>query len=181
MTPAAYRAGGKGMQISYTIVSCPLGRMLVAATERGVCAVSFGEKDAELEKALHAEYPKADIRRDEERLGEWVQALLRHLAGGTPQMDLPLDVQATAFQLRVWEELRRIPYGERRSYAQIARSLGQPKAARAVARACAANPAAVIIPCHRVLRNDGSLGGYRWGLERKKALLERESSSRIAD
>ncbi|MEJ5203405.1 MAG: bifunctional DNA-binding transcriptional regulator/O6-methylguanine-DNA methyltransferase Ada, partial [Anaerolineales bacterium] len=175
MTPAVYRAGGKGMNIEYTIVDCPLGRMLVAATERGVCAVSFGGKDAELEKALHAEYPQANIQRGGERLNGWVQALLHHLAGTMPHLDLPLDVQASAFQRRVWEELRRIPYGERRSYAQIAEAIGQPKAVRAVARACAANPAAVIIPCHRVLRSDGTLGGYRWGLERKKALLEKES------
>lgn len=175
MTPAAYRLGGKGMKIEYTIANSPLGRMLVAATERGVCAVSFGEEDGELEKALRAEYPQADIYRGGERLSGWVQALLNHLAGIMPHLDLPLDVRASAFQLRVWEELRRIPYGERRSYAQIAAAIGKPKAVRAVARACATNPAAVVIPCHRVLRSDGTLGGYRWGLERKKALLEKES------
>lgn len=177
MTPATYRYGGKEMRIHFTIVDCYLGRMLVAATERGVCAVSFGEEDAGLEAALRAEYPRAEIQREDERLGEWVQGLLRHLAGATPKIDLPLDVQASAFQLRVWEELRRIPYGERRSYRQIAQAIGQPGAVRAVARACATNPAAVVIPCHRVVRSDGTLGGYRWGLKRKQALLEKESAN----
>lgn len=174
MTPATYRRGGKGMFINYTIADCPLGRLLVAATERGVCSVRFGERDDQLEEALAAEYPAASIRRDGAQLVDCVKALLRHLEGTPFSLDLPLDVHATAFQLRVWEELRKIPYGETRSYQEIADRLGQPTATRAVARACAANPVAVITPCHRVVRGDGSLSGYRWGAERKRALLERE-------
>jgi AraC family transcriptional regulator, regulatory protein of adaptative response / methylated-DNA-[protein]-cysteine methyltransferase len=174
MTPASYRRGGKGMNINYTIVGSPLGRLLVAATERGVCSVQFGDAEAELEAALAAEYPSAELRRDGARLDEFVKALLRHLDGGEISPDLPLDVRATAFQSRVWEELRRIPYGETRSYAEVAGKLGQPNATRAVARACATNPVALVTPCHRVVRGDGSLSGYRWGVGRKEALLARE-------
>jgi AraC family transcriptional regulator of adaptative response/methylated-DNA-[protein]-cysteine methyltransferase len=174
MTPAGYRRGGKGMSISYTTVGCPLGRLLVAATGRGVCSVQFGEADGELEAALAAEYPSAELRREESRLDDFVKALLLHLEGGGAALDLPLDVRATAFQSRVWEELRRIPYGETRSYAEVARGLGRPTATRAVARACATNPVALVTPCHRVVRGDGALSGYRWGVGRKRALLERE-------
>jgi AraC family transcriptional regulator of adaptative response/methylated-DNA-[protein]-cysteine methyltransferase len=174
MTPATYRRGGRGMRIGYTIVDCPLGRLLVAATDRGICAVSLGGADGPLEAALRAEYPAAEIRRDDGGLGEWVNALLRHLNGDQPDLRLPLDVQGTGFQRRVWEQLRAIPYGNVRSYGQIARELGRPKAARAVGRACATNPVSVVIPCHRAVGQDGSLTGYRWGLERKRLLLERE-------
>jgi AraC family transcriptional regulator of adaptative response/methylated-DNA-[protein]-cysteine methyltransferase len=174
MTPATYRRGGRGMRIGYTIVDCPLGRLLVAATERGVCAVSLGDSDAGLEAALRGEYSAAEVHRDDGGLGEWVSVLLRHLNGDQPSLHLPLDVQATGFQGRVWEQLRAIPYGNVRSYGQIARSLGRPTAARAVGRACATNPVALVIPCHRAVREDGSLAGYRWGLERKRLLLERE-------
>jgi AraC family transcriptional regulator, regulatory protein of adaptative response / methylated-DNA-[protein]-cysteine methyltransferase len=174
MTPASYRRGGKGMNINYTIVGSPLGRLLVAATERGVCSVQFGEREEELEAALADEYPAADLRRGGALLDEFVRALLGHLDGREPSLDLPLDVQATAFQSRVWDELRRIPYGETRSYADVANSLGQPTAVRAVARACATNPVALVTPCHRVVRGDGSLSGYRWGVGRKRALLARE-------
>ena len=177
MTPAAYRRGGKGMIINYTIVNCHLGRLLVAATERGVCAISFGEEDRKLESSLAAEYPAATIRREESRINNWVDPLLNHLNGSQRHLDLPIDLQAAAFQLRVWEELRRIPYGETRTYGDIARALGRPTANRAVARACAANPVALITPCHRVIRADGELGGYRWGLKRKKALLSQEENS----
>ena len=176
MTPATYRRGGRGMRIGYTIVDCPLGRLLVGATDRGICAVSLGGADGGLEAALVAEYPAAEIRRDDGGLGEWVNALLRHLNGSQPHLHLPLDVQATGFQGRVWEQLRAIPYGNVRSYGQIARALGSPAAARAVGRACATNPVALVIPCHRAVGEDGSLAGYRWGLERKRLLLERESS-----
>jgi AraC family transcriptional regulator of adaptative response/methylated-DNA-[protein]-cysteine methyltransferase len=176
MTPATYRRGGEGMNISYTIVDCSLGRLLVAATERGMCSVQFGDTDDKLAASLAAEYPKALIRRDGAQLDEPVEALLRHLDGSQPSLALPLDLQATTFQLRVWEELRRIPYGETRSYKEIADGIGQPTATRAVARACAANPVAIITPCHRVVRGDGSLSGYRWGVERKRALLEREGA-----
>jgi len=174
MTPASYRNGGKDMEIQYVIVETYLGRMLVAATRRGVCAVSFGDEESQLEAALRSEYPRAEIRRAEAGLHEWVDALLEHLNGQRPRLDLPLDVQATAFQLRVWEELRKIPHGQTRSYSQVAQAIGQPKAVRAVAQACASNPAALVNPCHRVLRSDGRLGGYRWGLARKEALLAHE-------
>jgi len=179
MTPATYRRGGRGMQIGYTIVDCPLGRLLVAATGRGICAVSLGDSDAGLEAALREEYPAAAILRDGDGFGEWVSALLRHLNGDQPHLHLPLDVQATGFRGRVWEQLRAIPYGDVRSYGQIARALGNPKAARAVGRACATNPAAVVIPCHRAVGEDGSLVGYRWGLERKRQLLERERAATV--
>ncbi len=175
MTPATYRKGGRGMDIGYSIVDCPLGRLLVAATGRGVCAVSLGDSDSVLEAALRAEYPNAQVHPDESR-GRWVSALVGHLNGRQPTLNLPMDLQATAFQRRVWEELRRIPYGATRSYSQVARAMGRPTAVRAVARACATNPVSVVIPCHRVVREDGSLGGYRWGLKRKRALLEREKA-----
>jgi AraC family transcriptional regulator, regulatory protein of adaptative response / methylated-DNA-[protein]-cysteine methyltransferase len=183
MTPASYRRGGKGMEINYTVVGSGLGRLLVAATERGLCSVQFGDRDEELEAALADEYPEAALSRGGPRLDESVRALLRHLDGGEASLDLPLDVRATAFQARVWEELRRIPYGETRSYAEVAGRLGQPKAVRAVARACATNPVALVTPCHRVVRGDGSLSGYRWGVGRKRALLtrEREAAQRAAD
>jgi AraC family transcriptional regulator of adaptative response/methylated-DNA-[protein]-cysteine methyltransferase len=174
MTPAAYRRGGRGMEIRYTVVETALGRMLVAGTERGVCAVSFGKDDSALEAFLGAEYPAAARTRDDAALGDWARVLVEHLAGTRPQPALPLDVQATTFQLRVWEELRRIPPGQTRSYAEVAQAIGEPQAVRAVANACAANPAVLVTPCHRVVRSDGSLGGYRWGVERKRALLERE-------
>lgn len=164
------------MKIEYTITDCYLGRLLVAATPRGICAVGIGENDAELEAFLRVEYPAAEISRGESRLREWVQAVLDYLDGERPQLDLPLDVQATAFQLRVWEELRRIPYGETRTYSQVAAAIGRPGAVRAVGRACATNPAALVTPCHRVVGADGSLAGYRWGMERKQALLARERS-----
>ncbi len=175
MTPAAYRNGGRGMRIGYTIVDSPLGRVLVGATERGVSAIYLGDSDGPLVRALKQEYPNAEIHRSTNGLSEWVRAVLRHLDGKQRPLDLPVDVQATAFQRRVWEALRAIPYGSTRSYSDIARSLGRPTATRAVARACATNPVSVLIPCHRVVRLDGGLGGYRWGLERKRALLERES------
>jgi AraC family transcriptional regulator of adaptative response/methylated-DNA-[protein]-cysteine methyltransferase len=162
------------MNIHYTIGDSPLGRMLVAATPRGVCAVSLGSDDSGLETNLRAEYPGAQIEPDAQGLRREVECLLEYLNGVQPRLDLPLDVQATAFQLRVWEELRRIPYGETRTYTQVAEAIGRPKAVRAVANACASNPAALITPCHRVIRGDGSLGGYRWGLERKKTLLSEE-------
>jgi AraC family transcriptional regulator, regulatory protein of adaptative response / methylated-DNA-[protein]-cysteine methyltransferase len=174
MTPATYRRKGEGMNISYAVADCYLGRLLVAATDRGVCSVQFGESDEELRAALAEEYPAADIRRDDARLGPAVESLLRHLGGAQPDLKLPLDLQATAFQTRVWEELRRIPYGATRSYGEIAEAVGRPSATRAVARACATNPVALVTPCHRVVRSGGALGGYRWGVRRKKELLRRE-------
>jgi len=174
MTPATYGKGGRGMNISYTIADSALGRVLVAATQRGVSAVFLGKDDARLAKALREEYPNAEIRRVSEKETAWVGAIVRHLAGRNPGLDLPTDVVATAFQRRVWEALRRIPFGATRTYSEVARALGRPKATRAVARACATNPAAIVVPCHRVVRKDGSLGGYRWGLECKEQLLRQE-------
>ena len=165
------------MQIGYTVAECKLGYVLVAATERGVCAVSLGDSTEMLETALAEEYPAAEIRRDGEGRSRWVGAILDYLEGQPMPLDLPLDVQATAFQRRVWEALRAIPYGSTRSYSEIAQSLGRPQAARAVARACATNPVSIVVPCHRVVRTDGSLGGYRWGLERKRALLAQEKAA----
>jgi AraC family transcriptional regulator, regulatory protein of adaptative response / methylated-DNA-[protein]-cysteine methyltransferase len=174
MTPATYRQGGREMHISYTITDCALGRVLVAATNRGVSAVYLGDKDEPLAAALRKEYPQAEISQNSEAHSQWVRAIVRHLAGAQPQLDLPTDVAATAFQRRVWEALRAIPFGATRTYSEVANSLGRPTATRAVARACATNPTSILVPCHRVVRSDGSLGGYRWGLDRKKLLLEQE-------
>jgi len=175
MTPATYRKGGEGMQIHYTIVNSPLGRLLVGATDRGISALYLGEADGRLEEALRREYPRAEIQRDRNGLEGWVGKILSHLKGKEPHLDLPTDVQATAFQRRVWEELRKIPYGTTRTYSQVARAIGRPRAIRAVARACATNPVSVVVPCHRVVREDGKLAGYRWGLERKEKLLAHEA------
>jgi AraC family transcriptional regulator, regulatory protein of adaptative response / methylated-DNA-[protein]-cysteine methyltransferase len=174
MTPATYRRRGAGAVIGYTIASSPAGRLLVAGTDRGISAIYLGDRDATLQATLRREFPKASIRRNSKQLSSWVRALVSHLAGRQPHLELPLDIRATAFQRRVWEALQQIPYGKTCSYSEIARGLGQPKAARAVARACATNPASVLIPCHRVVREDGGLGGYRWGLARKQKLLEGE-------
>jgi AraC family transcriptional regulator of adaptative response/methylated-DNA-[protein]-cysteine methyltransferase len=178
MTPATYRRGGPGVQIRSVAVPCSLGWLLVAATKRGICRISFGDSAASLERALRTEFPAADVARADGTLETWVARLVAHLDGGVPLSHLPLDVRTTAFQRRVWEELQRIPYGSTRSYSEVARAIGKPTAARAVARACATNPAAIVIPCHRVVREDGGLGGYRWGLQRKQALLEREAAER---
>ncbi len=174
MTPATYRRGGRGVRIGYTIVDSPLGRLLLAATERGVCAVCLDDDDAFLQEVLREEFPEADIAHDDAALRPWVTELLAHLEGQRPHLQLPLDVQATAFQWRVWQELCKIPAGSTRTYTEVAAALGQPTAARAVARACATNPVALIVPCHRVIREDGDLAGYRWGLERKRQLLDAE-------
>jgi AraC family transcriptional regulator of adaptative response/methylated-DNA-[protein]-cysteine methyltransferase len=174
MTPTNYQKGGKGMTIDYMIVECALGYLLVGATERGVCSVMLGDSPQFLENALMHEFPAAGIRRAGESLRESVNMIVSYLDGQTLHLDLPLDIQATAFQRRVWEALRAIPYGTTRSYGDIAKALGDPKAVRAVANACASNHVALVIPCHRVVRENGDLGGYKWGIERKKALLERE-------
>lgn len=178
MTPASYAKGGKGARIAYAAVDSALGRLMVAATAKGVCFVSIGRSDAELLRVLHAEFPQADeILHDEAAIAPALEVLLRHLAGETPHVALPLDIRATAFQRRVWQELLAIPYGETRTYSQIAERLGLPKGQRAVGRACATNPVSILIPCHRALRQDGAMAGYRWGVERKRALLERESAA----
>jgi len=185
MTPATYGRGGRGMRIIYTTADCSLGRLLVAATNRGVCSVALGDGDAALITALFAEYPNASIdSRDtaiSPSLNLWLNQVLELIAGKTPSVDLPLDIQATAFQWQVWEELRRIPAGETRSYQEVANAIQRPKAVRAVARACASNHAALVIPCHRVIREDRQLGGYRWGLERKEKLLKREREISLLD
>lgn len=174
MTPTDYRQGGFTMTIRYTTAACALGTVLVATTERGICAVSLGDTPQTLETALAEEFPTAARIRDDAGLHACLDPLLRHLDGQQPHLDLPLDVRATAFQRRVWEALRAIPYGTTTTYSAVAEAIDQPAAVRAVARACATNPAALIIPCHRVVRSDGSLGGYRWGIERKQELLDQE-------
>jgi AraC family transcriptional regulator, regulatory protein of adaptative response / methylated-DNA-[protein]-cysteine methyltransferase len=174
MTPTSYKQGGEGMTMNYATTESPLGQILVAATERGICAVSIGEDDSTLEQSLTAEYPRATIRRDDDALRPYVDSVLAHLRDRTSLSALPLDVVGTPFQHEVWQALRTIPAGERRTYGQIAATLGNPKGARAVANACAANPAALVIPCHRVVRGDGGSGGYRWGAERKQAILVNE-------
>jgi AraC family transcriptional regulator of adaptative response/methylated-DNA-[protein]-cysteine methyltransferase len=178
MTPATYRRGGKGMQITYAISDSPLGRLLVAATHRGVCAVTLGDSDAALEASLRHEFPAAAISRNDGQVKRAVEVLLGYLEGGEPHVDLPLDVRATAFQRRVWQHLKAIPKGQTVTYSEVAKAIGQPAGARAVARACASNPVALVIPCHRVVPVSGGLGGYRWGTGRKRALLERERRRR---
>ena len=179
MTPATYARGGAGIGIAYVTVPTSLGSLLVAATERGVCRIALGEDAAALEAELIAEFPAARVVQDRSgKLHGSVAAILAYLDGSEPDLELPLDIRATAFQRRVWQELRQIPFGETRTYAEIAQAIGQPKATRAVARACATNPTALVIPCHRVVREGGDLGGYRWGVDRKKALVEREAGPR---
>jgi AraC family transcriptional regulator of adaptative response/methylated-DNA-[protein]-cysteine methyltransferase len=175
MTPASYAKGGKGAAIFYAISPCGLGKLLVAATARGICRVELGTAEGAMLEDLRHEFPEADsIARDDAALGRFVTELLRRIDGASPREDLPLDIQVTAFQRRVYEELLRIPTGETRSYAEIAEAIGQPSASRAVGNACATNPVALAIPCHRVLRNNGTLGGYAWGIERKQALISAE-------
>ncbi len=176
MTPASYQRGGPSVHIGYTIAGSPLGLLLVAATECGICAVSLGDDESVLESALRCEYAAAEIRREDTALKDGVEAILQHLSGRLPRLDLPLDIRATAFQRLVWEQLKGIPYGETRTYGDIAKALDQPTAARAVAKACGLNPVALLVPCHRVVRKDGSIGGYRWGVARKEALLDQERS-----
>ena len=177
MTPSIYRRGGATALIRYTIVDSPLGRLLVAATMRGVCSIAMAASDVELERALSAEYPAATVEQDDGRLATWTKAILGLIAGRRPRVDLPLDVQATAFQWQVWQALSAIPCGETRSYGDVAATIGRPRAVRAVARACATNPVAIAIPCHRVVPASGGVGGYRWGAARKKKLLETERRS----
>lgn len=174
MTPAVYRKGGKGMKIFFTVLKCPLGELLVAATEKGVCSVAFGDDAEVLETNLKQEFPAAQITRDDKYLNEYTTAILENIAGERKLLHLPVEVQATVFQTRVWAEIKKIPYGETRSYKEIAENLGNIKAVRAVASACASNPIALITPCHRVVGANGNLSGYRWGVERKKAILEME-------
>ena len=179
MTPGAYRRRGVGVTIHYTVVRTALGLLLVAVTERGICSVALGDDEAALVGSLRAEYPAAELARATDADDRLVDAVVAHVEGRARAADVPLDVQATAFQWQVWRALQRIPEGATRSYQEIARELGHPSAARAVARACASNRIAVLIPCHRVVRGDGALGGYRWGVARKAALLARESARAV--
>lgn len=174
MTPEKYRRGAVAAVVRYTTASSPLGRMLIAATDKGICAIQFAGSDQELQQGLMREFPFAVRRRDDVALLQWKENLARLIQGQEANPSLPLDIRATAFQRRVWECLQRIPRGETRSYSAVAKKIGMPTATRAVARACATNPVAVAIPCHRVVRNDGELGGYRWGIERKERLLAME-------
>ena len=177
MTPGKYRRGGAGSRIRFSVASTPIGRVLIAATDRGLCSVRFGDSAAELERELRAEFHAAEIARDDAAMQAYVDPLLAAIRGENTSVDLPLDVKATAFQTKVWDHLRRIPRGETRSYSEVAKQIGDPKAVRAVARACATNPVAIVVPCHRVVRSDGKLAGYRWGVDRKNKLLERERMS----
>jgi AraC family transcriptional regulator, regulatory protein of adaptative response / methylated-DNA-[protein]-cysteine methyltransferase len=177
MTPGSYRHGGRGMVISHTVVPTPMGQLLVAATERGLCSVMLGDSAADLENALRAEYPAATLRTGNGELEQFTSRVLEQIRG-SESVPVAMDVGGTAFQWQVWDALRRIPAGETRSYRAIADQLGRPTAARAVARACASNRLAVVIPCHRAVRESGELGGYRWGIERKRQLLARERDRR---
>jgi AraC family transcriptional regulator of adaptative response/methylated-DNA-[protein]-cysteine methyltransferase len=178
MSPSAYRNGAARDRIAYTIVSSPIGPMLVAATPRGVCSIRFSDEDDRLVQDLHEEFPRAaSIERDDGALRDLAGAVLANLAGSQPHLDLPLDIRATSFQRRVWEAIRSIPYGETRTYAEIAAAVGAPAAARAVGQACGANPVSIVIPCHRVVASGGGLGGYGWGLERKRWLLRHEADT----
>ncbi len=181
MTPEKYRRGAVAAVVRYTIVrypGSPLGRMLIAATDKGICAIQFGDSEQQLQQGLMREFPFAVRRRDDAAMSQWRENLTRLIQGHELNPSLPLDIRATAFQRRVWEALQKIPRGETRSYSAVAKNIGMPKATRAVARACATNPVAVAIPCHRVVRQDGKLGGYRWGIERKEQLLAMEKEAR---
>lgn len=175
MTPAAYKKGGQGVTINYSITDCELGRILVASTIKGLCNVAFANDDASLEQNLRQGFPNAEVVKDTKVLKGFVDEILKHLAGEKKRLDLPLDIQATAFQMKVWELLRKIPYGETVTYSRIAEKLGDKNKVRAVAQACANNRVAVVIPCHRVVGKDGKMTGYRWGVERKERLLAGES------
>ena len=167
------------MKIRYTIIETEIGQMAIAATEKGICSVSLGETDAELRKELEAEFFAAEIVRDDGALAGPAKAIVAGLAGERTILTLPLDVRASAFQIRVWSELRKIPYGETRSYKQVAENIGSPRAVRAVARACATNPVAIVTPCHRVVGSDGRLSGYRWGIDRKEKILKKEHDNSV--
>jgi AraC family transcriptional regulator, regulatory protein of adaptative response / methylated-DNA-[protein]-cysteine methyltransferase len=174
MTPASYRRRAAGKHIRYATVGVPMGRLLVAFTDEGVCAVELGGDDATLERLLRADFSAAELSRAPARDHEWVAGVASLARGAAPAHGVPLDVQGTAFQWKVWKALQRIPRGETRSYAEVARDIGAPAAVRAVASACARNPVALVVPCHRVVRSDGEPGGYRWGAGRKVRLLEQE-------
>jgi len=175
MEPAKYRRGAVAAPIRYTCADSPLGRVLIAATHKGICSIQFADSDEELEQGLKQEFPFAMRRRDDEGMSDLTKNLMQHMNGAEVPPNLPLDIQATAFQRRVWSYLQSISFGETRSYSDVAKAIHRPLAVRAVAHACATNPVAIAIPCHRVVRSNGELAGYRWGLKRKKALLEIEA------
>jgi len=177
VNPGEFRRGGEGLQIRYSIIDSPLGRLLVAATERGVCGVCIGDSDAFVENSLAEDYPSAILHRSDEEMKEWTRAFANYFDGDPLAVNLPLDVKATVFQSRVWKIIQSIPFGKTTTYSKIAKQLGEPEASRAVARACATNPVALVIPCHRVIGEDSSLRGYRWGIERKLALLKLEQTA----
>src|SRR3984957_2615091 len=174
MTPDRYRRGAIAAAIRYACADSPLGRMLIAATDRGICSIQFAQSDDELIEGLRREFPFAVRKADGGELRSWIEALLSKMSGKELNSALPLDIRATAFQRLVWAYLQSIPFGATRSYSDVAKAIGKPTASRAVARACATNPVAVAIPCHRVVRENGNISGYRWGVERKKALLQME-------
>lgn len=178
MSPGVYKRGGRGVEIRYTVGETSLGPMLLAATAQGICALRFGEEEA-LRAELRAEFPQATLREEPLELAAHVEAVKAYLEGAQHALDLPLDVSATAFQLRVWRALRAIPYGQTRSYKEVAEAIGEPRAVRAVARACATNPVALVVPCHRVVRTGGELSGYRWGVDRKRRLLQQEGAGEV--
>lgn len=178
MTPAQYRRSGAGVAISYATLETPVGLLMIGATDRGICFVQFGDDVTSLVRALRAEYANAVVEPMREpytpQFCGWVDAIAAHLAGDRPHLGLPLDIRASAFRMRVWRYLQLIPYGDVASYGEVAAALGAPRSARAVAAACASNVAAIVVPCHRVIRGNGELGGYRWGQTRKRALIDRE-------
>ena len=175
MTPNNYKQGGKDSLITYTIILCSMGFLLVATTDKGICSVKLGDTKEELEEILYKEFHQAELIFDREIHQDWVKEILNFIDGNQPHLDLPLDIRGTAFQKQVWQALQKIPYGETCTYKDIANQINKPASIRAVGNACGANPTALIIPCHRVVKNDGSLGGYRWGIERKRKLLFQES------
>jgi AraC family transcriptional regulator of adaptative response/methylated-DNA-[protein]-cysteine methyltransferase len=181
MTPAARRRGGRGETIRYTVVSTWLGWAIVAATERGICMTALADSRAALESDLRRRFPSADLLPADAALAGWAERVVRYITRPGDALDLPLDIRGTAFQARVWRALQKIPPGKTATYSEIAAALGQPQSVRAVAQACASNKLAVVVPCHRVVRRDGDLAGYRWGVERKRALLDRERSAVMAD
>ena len=177
MTPSAYKRGGEGIEIRCTVVSTELGKLLVATTARGVCSVRFGESEAAMLRELKQDFRSATIHRDDTGLKSVADQIKQLLSGSTTSLNIPLDLRGTAFQQMVWKELRRIPAGQTRSYTDVAKTIGKPRAVRAVANACGSNPVALVVPCHRVVQKNGSLAGYRWGVKRKAALLEKERNS----
>lgn len=185
MTPKAYRTGGAGEQIAYACRSSTLGKIMMAATDKGVCFAQFGDCEKSLITQLEMEFPNAELEAspaaESTELDAWIEALERHISDGAPRPDLPIDMRGTAFQIKVWQFLLSIRAGDVISYGEVAKNIHRPGAARAVASACARNRIGVLIPCHRVLRGDGNLGGYRWGTDRKLALLDAERQSRSSE